>query len=824
MKTPSFATKLAIAAICAAAIAPASRAAVDPSDGYVTLDAPDAAGTSSFNSAGHWSDGDVPSPGKKYLVYGQQLRTPYISNPTFAGVSLTLDNGGSMSLKSPSGATVSANYILHQGTIQAVDNGYSFTLAGTMEICGTESAPSVIALDGQSRSIAVAAPLSGGTSAFLKASHNKPWGATATSDGTFVFSGDNSGYQGRISFATPPTAGTVSTLRFDGETSAGISGDPSGMPFLAVGAGVATPVVELKNAKMGSTFTIENNNANARIELTGSNVLFGATMTGSAADIPVKVNGDAMLQSASPLALDFSGGGRLLARLNTDGTTEFSSIAESSVLTLPGGKIPVKFDGVIPHTNANFSATLFKIPTSVMAVTADDIDLYADDFDLMTIVVSVANGIQTVSLRAGNVVYYSVPNAASGWGNWAAYNQAAQYWSDNRAVHPDADYLINYDVPAGCYFLRGCQQTFAGRSLTFARGGRLALKGRLTAPDNIVRLRMFPGSTIATGDDGTDYNALSGGLLVAGRTDDDPVDFVNSSKGTLNLLSDLSGSGPVRFVSDNPVTVFPIVLAGNNGSFTGKMEFFGSNAGRSLRVSIRDESSFGGNPAAFDAAQTHFNGCVELVVTNDVAIDDANRGMTFSATPVTGEVPNPVETFNVAAGATLTLDVPMVVNMNLAKTGAGTLGIGGSIIGTASNLAVSAGSVMPVTRQASSALRYTMAAGTGLALALDATDADVAADGLYVEDATHLTLSGSSLPVTIRGAIPDGGVSVKCGIVNVPASMADAIATALGGNATFSNTDTGRTRAFPIERETLAGDRVRFFATIGKGPTTIIMR
>ena len=40
-----------------------------------------------------------------------------------------------------------------------------------------------------------------------------------------------------IEFTTPATAGTVSTLRFEGETSAGISGNPSGGPFLAVGAG-----------------------------------------------------------------------------------------------------------------------------------------------------------------------------------------------------------------------------------------------------------------------------------------------------------------------------------------------------------------------------------------------------------------------------------------------------------------------------------------------------------------------------------------------------------------------------------------------------------
>lgn len=818
MKNPSFITKLALAAICAASLAPATRASVDPT-GYVTLTATDGAGQSSWNTRDRWSDGAVPTQGKKYLVNSKiNLRTPatLFSTP-FAGDSLTLDNGAYLIVKSNSGSTISANYVLYQGTIRAVDPDRTFTFGGTMAIFGTQSNPSAIEMAANRETATVSAPLSGNATAFLS--------VVAGGSGNAVsFTADNSGYAGRLSFSCPNSSGATGRLRFSGATSAGISGDPAAdTPFLTIESKTGIPVVELENARMDSTFTIENNNANARIELTGTSVLFGAALTGSAANIPVKVNCDALLQSASPLALDFTGGGRILARRNADGTIDSSSIAEGSTLTLPDGKIPVAFDGIIPHTNANFSATLLTIPTSVRTVTADDIDLVADDFGLMTLDVTTANGIQTVTLRAGNVVYYSVQNTASGWGNWAAYNQAAQYWSDNRAVHNDADYLINYDT-VNCNFLRGCQQTFAGRSLTFARGGQLTLKGRLTAPDNIGSLRMFPGSSITTGDNGADYNALSGGLLIAGKSGDDSVDFPNSSGGTLNLLSNLSGSGPVRFVSNIAGTMFPVVLAGNNSAFTGTMEFYGANAGRALRVSIGDEANLGGNPAAINAAQTLFNTRVELVVTNNVSLDDSNRGITFAKPVATTEIRNPIDVINVGEGATLTFGVSVTLNANLEKTGAGTLGIGGTISGAASNLTVSAGSIMPVTRQASSALRYTMAAGTGLALALNPEDSDVAADRLYVEDASHLTLSGESLPATIRGEIPTDGVSVKCGILNVPASMASDIATALGANATFTDTATGRSRTFPVERETLSSDRVRFFASVRQGPTVLYIR
>ena len=52
----------------------------------------------------------------------------------------------------------------------------------------------------------------------------------------------------------------------------------------------------------------------------------------------------------------------------------------------------------------------------------------------------------------------------------------------------------------------------------------------------------------------------------------------------------------------------------------------------------------------------------------------------------------------------------------------------------------------------------------------------------HVEDVSHLTLSGSSLPATIRGEIPANGASVKCGILNV---LASDVGGWLGGGLAF---------------------------------------
>ena len=89
--------------------------AITDTSGYVTLTATDAAGTHSFNVAGHWSDGKAPQAGKKYLVNGgRTFRSPDISNAdyTFAGDSLTFDNAY-MNVKGVGGSLVFTNLQLY---------------------------------------------------------------------------------------------------------------------------------------------------------------------------------------------------------------------------------------------------------------------------------------------------------------------------------------------------------------------------------------------------------------------------------------------------------------------------------------------------------------------------------------------------------------------------------------------------------------------------------------------------------------------------------------------------------------------------------------
>lgn len=123
----------------------------------VNLNANDGVGTTSFNAAGHWSDGLAPSAGKDYNTAGFFMRTPAGSttNYTFAGDSLTLGpintsggNNGSILEKFGGGAGsvrwLTINNLTNQalavirsgGTAGAFIHlqGNHFTVAGTSGI------------------------------------------------------------------------------------------------------------------------------------------------------------------------------------------------------------------------------------------------------------------------------------------------------------------------------------------------------------------------------------------------------------------------------------------------------------------------------------------------------------------------------------------------------------------------------------------------------------------------------------------------------------------------------------------------------------------
>ena len=545
-----------------------------------------------------------------------------------------------------------------------------------------------------------------------------------------------------------------------------------------------------------------------------------ALMLGTVA-VPTTVN------SGTLCVTNFMGGvftlkskARIAARIHRDGTADATSFAEGTTLTVEDAKIPLHVYGTFPLTNATTRIAVLKMPTSVRTLTESDIELTTDDFDLMekTLEIVTDGGVQTVYLTmTGKVVYYS------NYVNGAFYNMGKAYWSDNKEVHNDANYLIGYDVPANCYTIRGADngQSFKGKTLTMAPGTLFLTKGTPTTRSTVSDMRCWAGSIIRNGVAGT--NVITGNISLRGNPADGGVALAIAANNTsFRIDAGISGSIPLiiqNLVDTSTENIRACEITSENPSFTGPVETSKYRTIlQGIRLILHSELNLGGNPESFNAEQLRFSCKTTLEAADTLVLDDTNRGLTVTA-PCT---------FDVGSGKSLTLGIPMVFNgfsgtANV-KTGAGTLGIGGTVSGNSASLSVSEGYVQPVTRAGSSAVKYTFADGAGLELALSPSDADVAADGLYVIDSSHLTIQGASLPVVVKGAVAEEGKSVKLGIVNVPSAIADSVGSKLGAQVSFTDTATGLTHQYPIERKTLDGGRVRFYAAIGKDPTLMVFR
>ena len=126
----SFIRKLALTAALLAGLLPAGRAA------SITLTNSDASGTSSFNAAGHWSNGQAPSATNTYQA-AFTLRVN--ATATFQGASLTILSGGDLRIKNVGTACTVPDLILNSGG--AVDLGTSTadSLSGGISLSGGQA-------------------------------------------------------------------------------------------------------------------------------------------------------------------------------------------------------------------------------------------------------------------------------------------------------------------------------------------------------------------------------------------------------------------------------------------------------------------------------------------------------------------------------------------------------------------------------------------------------------------------------------------------------------------------------------------------------------
>ena len=792
-------------------------AALYASADYVTLTAYDAGGKTSFTEGARWSDGKAPSADKDYLVAvpnyaNAQLRTPDTTDASksfsFAGRSLTIGTRAGV----VGDANVAGYYLSKtvKGTVTVPDmrlvNGYYWLGSegdhyhnGAITVLSPEAAPFVIESETSGkRRFNFNAALRGAQGTGLK-----------LGGAPMAFNGNNSGYLGswRLYNGTAVTIKNVNALggvrpvydadaiTFD-KARLVYTGTPNAELGAAQNIGVA---VTANGGEIGLTqslkFSADVTGPGVFTRRDTANCTLDCWATWTNAGLIHDSRGYLKVNSTAAFAPDCSvvvSNGFLVA-----GDTSAYTFTNRVVFAGGGvsGGASVAADGTVTHTTLRFEGpleilqpiriamydfprgvytrdTLFpqvEIPVSVRTVTPAD---FVPAFERGAlswnglprdpeVVVTTADGVQTVSLRFDPVVCNS--STAN-----PAYFDTAAHWSDGRAAHADADYVVsgNYDVRQ-CDNARATDTyVFPGRSLTLAGGTSSAFYGYVIKQRNVTfgDLRVYNRSALSiggrSGTSGEQQN-LNGRLTVKSTaTGASGFSFSGSMNRLCVVNATMDGTGSVNYTGDcryRPTA--------DNSGYTGVCQL---NGGASLEFS--DETNLGGNPAAFQAAAVEVAKDGVLRPLASCMLDDANRGLTVSNGVV-----------EVAAGLELTTKLQLTIRggSTVRKTGPGTWAVGGTCAKVSPAGTVRVGEGVLKAAGAYGVAQAKLVFADGARYAIDCvSDSDDPRSTLGLVALKDFTVEGASLPVTVIPPAEPAAV-YRQALFTVSAAQADAVAAKL---------------------------------------------
>jgi autotransporter-associated beta strand protein len=181
-----------------------------PPRGIVTLINGDGFGSSSYNSAGNWSNSAVPSIANDYFTSNKELRSPSSASgtSTFGGYSLSLDSSGTLTTKGANNNILAIErFFLNGGRVRVGDDNNLATISGSI---AQVLAASTLDADKAGRTLVLASPLTGSGRLTI---------ASGTGSGGVVrLSGVNDGFTG------PWTINTGATLQVGNGGSTGSLG------------------------------------------------------------------------------------------------------------------------------------------------------------------------------------------------------------------------------------------------------------------------------------------------------------------------------------------------------------------------------------------------------------------------------------------------------------------------------------------------------------------------------------------------------------------------------------------------------------------------
>ncbi len=666
----------------------------------------------------------------------------------FAGDSLVLQDGAKVVLKHANQTSASANWVAYGCQISAGREYSETTgFGGTLEVKGTADSPTVFSGSGDRafRAIGVTAALRGESDAVVRVARTQGTSGSSTkyeddTDSfyfTCTFSGDNADYKGRfettaegspmvapwvVAFASqsalgaPLTDGNAKLTLGDGFVLNG--GELSFTDGYALAlAGDATLAAESLSFRDGG---IVKGSGSSVLTLSAPTVLADATFDGVAkvvcaaavsvrlgyaqTAVPLEVAaggslssdgspsvGSVTLASGAALApglgtlevasLELAAGSSLRTSVAmSDGAVSCGFVRVTGDLTVPAhGKVAITIDAWPSDAPAGTKVALLSAANLATDFAADDFLLtFADDVFAGDLSIETVDGAPTLFFTSRETVRLTGNDVTNG-DSW----QSGKNWSDGLAPSGEKGYV----VPSGTLLRRstwGQNNTFAGHSLTIAKGGDFAIVARTA---DVGDLRLYDGGVISTRGDG-DANRLSGTITSLGAWNgDETADFkieANSQtlqERSLNLDATLKGAGNLRFRyydsskgdadsvanKGSPTTYY--LVTGDNSDFSGRIILYQS----SVCVDFKDESAMGGPAPEFLEDRLRFAYGATLRASTSYSISEPTRGIFFGEGPTTDDGGR----IEVAVGATLTISSRISGATTLRKRGAGTLALCG---------------------------------------------------------------------------------------------------------------------------------------------------
>lgn len=195
-----------------------------------------------------------------------------------------------------------------------------------------------------------------------------------------------------------------------------------------------------------------------------------------------------------------------------------------------------------------------------------------------------------------------------------------------------------------------------------------------------------------------------------------------AARSQIKVTATVSGDGTIRARSTATSYTPPcmVELTAENTGYRGAFHAYNpiDCVENTCILKISSEANLGGNPRIFAADAFKLGYACIFTPTAAVTINDANRGVTFSASTNTASEVRTGPTFALAEGCDFTVETPVVIESGtFTKTGAGTLawGAGGTTVSSGAALDIQAGAVKPLGFDAFGDMALSFASGTALA-------------------------------------------------------------------------------------------------------------